>query len=89
MILFIVMENIRKARSHYKIFNGELVEKKSYDTEDDALYVARLLNSSKDKIWKMVAYKCDKGGKWHVGSTHKRLTDEERERYGKKLNKKY
>ena len=47
------------------------------------------LNSSKDKIWKMVAYKCDKCGKWHVGSTHKRLTDEERERYGKKLNKKY
>lgn len=37
----------------------------------------------------MVAYKCDKCGKWHVGSTHKRLTDEERERYGKKLNKKY
>lgn len=83
------MENIRKARSHYKIFNGELVKKKSYDTEDDALYAARLLNSSKDKIWKMVAYKCDKCGKWHVGSTHKRLTDEERERYGKKLNKKY
>lgn len=89
MILFIVMENIRKARSHYKIFSGELVEKKCYENENEALYVTRLLNSSKDKIWKMVAYKCDKCGKWHIGSSHKRLTDEERERYKEKLNKEY
>lgn len=83
------MENVRKARSHYKIFNGELVEKKCYENEGEALHVARLLNSSENKIWKMVAYKCDKCGKWHVGSSLKRLTDEDRERYKEKLNKNY
>lgn len=83
------MENVRKARSHYKIFNGEFVEKKCYENEDEALHVTRLLNSSKYKIWKMVAYKCDKCGKWHVGNSHKRLTDEDRERYKEKLKKEY
>lgn len=82
------MEKIRNARSHYKIINGEFVEKKTYNTEEDALYIARLLNSSENKIWKMIAYKCDKCGKYHIGSTHKRLTDEDREKYRKKLDKK-
>ena len=78
----------RNYRSHYKIgVNGVLEEKKSFETEEEALKVARFLNTKEDIIHKMVAYKCEKCGKWHVGSNNTVLTDGEREKYKKKLQK--
>lgn len=76
----------RNDRSHYKIVNGQLIPKKSYETEIDAVTMARFLNSKENVIHKMVAYKCSKCDKWHVGSNGKLLTNEEREKYKQKLN---
>ena len=78
----------RSTRSHYKIGpNGVLEEKKSFDTEQEALKMARFLNTKENIIHKMVAYKCVKCGKWHVGSNNTVLTDEERKKNKKKLQK--
>lgn len=84
------MNEKRKTRSHYKIINGKFVEKKGYDTEMDALTTARFINSKPNTIHKMVAYKCDKCGKWHIGSNNTVLTNEEKEKILEKLkNTKY
>jgi len=79
------MEEKRTIRSHYKFENGVLVPKKSYDTEEEALTVARFLNTRPNIIHKMVAYKCFKCDKWHVGSNGRTLSDEDREKAIKKL----
>lgn len=75
----------RNTRSHYKIINGELVEKTSYKTENEALTVARFLNSREHTIHQMIAYKCSKCDKWHIGSTGKLLTEDDKIKYGDKL----
>ena len=76
----------RTTRSHYKVFNGELVPKKSYDSELEALTAARYYNSKDYSIHKMVAYRCIKCDKWHIGSNGRLLTDEDREKARLKLN---
>ena len=68
----------RTTRSHYKIIDGKMLPKKGYDTEMDALTTARFLNSQPYSIHKMVAYKCIKCDKWHIGSTDRVLTEEDR-----------
>lgn len=75
----------RKSRSHYKIINGNFIEKKCYATEMDALTTARFINCQPNTIHKMVAYKCDKCGKWHIGSNNTVITEEIREKNRKKL----
>ena len=78
----------RSARSHYKIGPNEVLEeKKSFDTEQEALKMARFLNTKENVIHKMVAYKCIKCGKWHVGSGGKILTDKDRKEAKEKLEK--
>lgn len=76
----------RENRTHYKIINGQLVPKKSFETEIDAVTMARYLNSRDNVITKMVAYKCSKCNKWHIGSNGKPLTNEDKEKYKKKLD---
>ena len=76
----------RKYRSHYKLgLNGALEEKKAYESEQDALTVARFLNTKENIMHKMVAYKCVKCGKWRVGRNNTLLTGKEREKNRKKL----
>lgn len=77
----------RTTRSHYKIIDGKMLPKKGYDTEMDALTTARFLNSQPYSIHKMVAYKCIKCDKWHIGSTDRVLTDEDRQEAREKLKK--
>ena len=62
------MDKKRNSRSHYKIVNNELIPKKAYETELDAVTMARFLNSRENVIHKMVAYKCSKCNKWHIVS---------------------
>ena len=82
------MAEKRQYRSHYKIGpNGVLEEKKSFDTEQDALRMARFLNTKDNIIHKMVAYKCAKCGKWHVGSNNTVLDEAERKKNKEKLQK--
>lgn len=78
----------RTARSHYKVINGELVPKKNFNTEAEALQMARFLNSRPNTIHKTVAYKCSKCQYWHIGTNGKLLTQEDREEAEKKLNNK-
>jgi len=68
--------------------NNELIPKKSYETEQEAVTLARFLNSKENVIHKMVAYKCSKCDKWHIGSNGNLLTDDDREHYRKKLKNK-
>ena len=77
----------RTTRSHYKIIDGKMLPKKGYDTEMDALTTARFLNSQPYTIHKMVAYKCIKCNKWHIGSTDRVLTEEDRQEAAEKLKK--
>lgn len=75
----------RSARSHYKVVGEKLIEKKQYETELDALTVARFINTQPDAIHKSIAYKCIKCGKWHIGTTDKELTEKDREHAEKML----
>ena len=65
--------------------NGEWFEKekKSFDTDKEAIEKARLMNLDLKTIHKVVAYKCKVCQKWHVGRTHKVLTEKDREHYKK------
>lgn len=67
------------------IINGELVEKekRSYETNDDAIIAARKMNISEKIIHKLVAYKCPVCGKFHIGRNGKPIRDKDRERYKK------
>lgn len=67
----------RDNRSHFT-FDGRA--KKTFETEFDALYAARLINSNSYSIHKMVVYKCTKCGKFHLGHNNTELTDENRQK---------
>ena len=47
--------------------------------------MARFLNNRKNVIHKMVAYKCSKCNKWHIGNNGRFLTREDKEKYNEKL----
>ena len=38
----------RQKNSHYKLVNGELVPKRSFDNENEAIEVARFLNTKEN-----------------------------------------
>jgi hypothetical protein len=77
----------RKYRSHTKIEFGKLVPKKSFETEKDAVRVARIINIQSKTIHKMVAYKCETCGKWHIGKNGTELTEKDRLHYKKMLDR--
>lgn len=54
--------------------------KKVFNTDKEAIAYAKKMNKRNiDKIIrKLVAYKCDKCHKWHVGRTYAVLSDKER-----------
>lgn len=78
----------RKYRSHTKWNGKEFVPKKSYETEKEAINVARYMNTQEHIIHKMVAYKCAECGKWHIGRNSTELSNEDREHYKKLLDRK-
>lgn len=75
----------RDSHSHYKVIDGQLVPKKAYETEKEALGAAFFINSRENTIHKMVVYKCHKCFKWHIGSNGKELTEEDKEHYSNML----
>ena len=79
----------RTSRSHYKLYNGKLVPKKGFATEQEALRAARYCNSCEKSIHKMIVYKCIKCNQWHIGHNGKLLTDKDSENALKKLANKY
>ena len=77
----------RKYRSHTKWNGREFIAKKAFETEKEAVNVARYLNTQTNIIHKMVAYKCRECGKWHIGRNNTELTEEDRQHYKKLLKK--
>lgn len=77
----------RNSRSHFKVELGVLKPKKSYETEKEALKIARFLNTQENIIHKMIAYKCSTCGKWHIGNNGSELTEEDRIHYRKLLQR--
>ena len=77
----------RDVRSHYKIIGDKLVPKKVYNTEKEATIIALFLNTTQNAIHQKVAYKCVVCGKWHIGSTKKILTNDDKKIYQNKLKK--
>ena len=75
----------RNSRSHFKVELGVLKPKKSYETEKEALKIARFLNTQENIIHKMIAYKCSTCGKWHIGNNGSELTEEDRIHHRKLL----
>lgn len=77
----------RKYRTHTKWDGRKFVPKKSFNNEKDAVNTARHINSQMYTIHKMVAYKCQECGKWHIGRNNTELTDEDRQHYKNMLNR--
>ena len=68
-----------KGNKHYKA-------KKGYNTQDQAVEMARRLNLSPQTIHKYSAYKCQICGKWHIGKNKNRvLTEQDREKIKKQI----
>lgn len=63
--------------------DGHIVEKNKicYDTDKEAIEVARRINLKEKTIHKMVAYKCDVCHLWHIGKSRRILTEKDREHY--------
>jgi len=61
--------------------------KKKYETLDDAIEAAKNINSKDTIIHKVVAYKCPKCYKYHIGRNGKELKEKERNKLKKR--KKY
>jgi len=55
--------------------------KKKFNTLDDAIYQAKIVNSSDFTIHKVVAYKCRICLKYHLGRNGKESTDKQRLKY--------
>jgi len=66
-----------------KYENGVAVTKpkRSYETLDGAISHAKEINSNSKIIHKVVAYKCKKCMKYHLGRNGKEVTDKERKKW--------
>lgn len=73
-------------RSHCeKIVKGEVVKKKAYDTLDEAIIQAKIINVSPNVTEKNVPYKCTVCHKYHIGRNGKPIT----EKYRNKLKEEF
>lgn len=79
----------RVKNSHYSISNdGDLIPKKCYELEKDALAAAQYFNSKEATKHKLKPYRCDYCGKWHLGGSGQELTDEDRQQFSEILKNK-
>lgn len=69
--------------------NGQPVykNKRKYDTLEDAIKQAKIMNSQEHRIHKVVSYKCDQCHKYHNGKNGKELKDKDKLKYQKELYK--
>lgn len=83
------VEYSRKAHYCTVISKGkkQRKEKHGYDTELEAVNVARQMNCDERNEYKVVAYRCLVCGKWHVGHTNHYITHEQRLKYKERLIK--
>ena len=60
--------------------------KKKFETLELAIAAAKKINSKDKTITKLVAYKCNKCFKFHIGRNGKELTEKERNKFKKAIN---
>ena len=59
--------------------------KKAFDTQDEAIEVAKFINSRDNVIHKVVPYRCKICNKYHLGRNGKILKEKERQKHKKQL----
>ena len=59
---------------HYK-------PKKAYNTLDEAIKAAKVMNSQEKVLTKLVAYKCSTCFKYHIGRNGKDLSKKQKDKY--------
>lgn len=62
------------------------VPKKAFDTLEEAIAIAKIINSQDHVIHKVVSYKCTVCHKFHVGRNGKELKDKERQKHKNQIN---
>ena len=60
--------------------------KKAFDTQDEAIEVAKLINARDHVIHKVVPYRCGVCKKYHLGRNGKELKDKERQKHKNQIN---
>lgn len=63
--------------------------KRVFDTQDDAIEVAKFVNSRDHVIHKVVPYRCKVCKKWHLGRNGKELKEKERQKHKNQINSIY
>ena len=84
------MENSKhyKFEGYDKDMNKRMVPKKAYPNEVSAQIACYELNLKPHSIHKIVCYKCQTCGKWHLGHhSNKQLTDDDRSKIRKQYKK--
>jgi hypothetical protein len=65
--------------------NPVYVQKKVYNTQDEAIDVAKIINSQDHVIHKVVPYRCNVCHKYHLGRNGKELKEKERTKHKNQL----
>jgi hypothetical protein len=68
-----------------KDMNPVYKPKRAFDTQDEAIEVAKFINSQDHVIHKIVPYKCKVCHKYHLGRNGKELKDKERQKHKKQI----
>jgi len=65
--------------------NGQLIDKpkRAFDTNEQAISHAKMVNALPDRKFKVVAYKCKTCFKFHVGRNGNNITDKEKDKWNK------
>ena len=72
---------IREKNSHFNL-NGE--PKIKYNTESEAVIRCYEMNMKNGQVHKMMTYKCPVCQKWHIGNSHRVLTQDDKDKIRKK-----
>ena len=72
---------VRQPGSHFLISGKPKIK---FNTECDAVLRCYEMNIRNGQVHKMVTYKCPVCQKWHIGNSHKILTEEERDKIREK-----
>jgi hypothetical protein len=60
--------------------------KRAFDTQDEAIEVAKYVNSQDHVIHKVVPYRCKVCNKYHLGRNGKELKEKERQKHKNQIN---
>jgi hypothetical protein len=65
---------------HFRIIGNDFIEKKKYDTLEEAIEAAKVINKHPQQIHKVVSYKCKLCCRYHIGK-NKTILDHNKDIY--------